>query len=33
VPPSNIGERLGEKKAQGHIQGAFLAWALEAFSG
>jgi hypothetical protein len=33
LPPSKIGERLGEKKAQGHSQGAFLEWALEAVSG
>jgi hypothetical protein len=33
LPLSKIGWRLGEKKAQGHIQGTFLEWALEAFSG
>ena len=33
LPPSKIGWRLGEKKAQGHMNGAFLDWALEAFSG
>jgi len=33
LPRSKIGWRLGEKKAQGHIGGAFLEWALEAFSG
>src|SRR6267143_1053790 len=31
--PSKTGSRLGEKKAQGHMSGAFLDWALEAFSG
>jgi len=31
--PSKTGSRLGEKKAQGHMSGAFLAWALETFSG
>src|SRR5919109_563 len=33
LPPSRTGWRLGEKKAQGHIQGTFLEWALAAFSG
>jgi hypothetical protein len=33
LPRSKIGSRQGGKKAQGHIQGAFLEWALEAFSG
>src|SRR6266849_10697818 len=33
LPPSKIGSRQGGKKAQGHIQGAFLEWALETFSG
>src|SRR6266478_8171659 len=33
LPPCRIGWRLGEKKAQGHMGGAFLEWALEAFSG
>ena len=33
LPRSKIGWRQGEKKAQGHIQGTFLEWALEAFSG
>src|SRR6516165_4930575 len=33
LPPSRIGRRLGEKKAQGQMEGAFLDWALEAFSG
>src|SRR3989449_8485130 len=28
-----IGWKLGEKKAQGYMSGAFLEWALEAFSG
>jgi len=32
-PRSKIGWRQGEKKAQGHIHGTFLEWALEAFSG
>src|SRR5712692_5517661 len=32
-PPFRIGQRLGEKKAQGQMDGAFLDWALEAFSG
>src|SRR5712692_3244802 len=31
--PSKTGSRLGEKKAQGHMTGAFLDWALETFSG
>src|SRR5713101_3130549 len=31
--PYSIGWRRGEKKAQEHMGGAFLAWALEAFSG
>jgi Transposase len=33
VPRSRTGGKLGGKKAQGHIGGAFLDWALEAFSG
>src|SRR4249920_3496284 len=33
VPPCSMGWRRGEKKAQGHMGGAFLAWALEALSG
>src|SRR6266849_6541678 len=33
LPPFRIGQRLGEKKAQGQMDGAFLDWALEAFSG
>src|SRR3989454_3787743 len=33
LPRSKIGWRQGEKKAQGHIPGTFLEWALEAFSG
>src|SRR6266436_7898490 len=33
LQPYRIGWRLGGKKAQGHMGGAFLAWALEAFSG
>ena len=33
LPPFKTGWRPEEKKAQGHIQGAFLEWALEAFSG
>src|SRR5438093_13761929 len=33
LPPCRIGQRLGEKKAQGQMSGAFLDWALEAFSG
>src|SRR6266446_8890752 len=33
LPPCRIGWRRGEKKAQGHMGGAFLAWALEAFAG
>jgi Transposase len=33
LPPFKTGWRPGEKKAQDHIQGAFLEWALEAFSG
>jgi hypothetical protein len=33
MPPSKTGWRRGEKKAQGQIQGTFLEWALEAFSG
>jgi hypothetical protein len=33
LPPSTTGWRLGGKKAQGHRGGAFLEWALEAFSG
>ena len=31
--PGKIGWKLGEKKAQGDMSGAFLEWALEAFSG
>src|SRR2546425_9045221 len=31
--PCKIGWKLGEKKAQGYMSGAFLEWALEAFSG
>src|SRR6266849_8824986 len=31
--PCKIGGKLGGKKAQGHMSGAFLEWALEAFSG
>jgi hypothetical protein len=33
LPRSRTGWRLGEKKAQGSRNGAFLDWALEAFSG
>src|SRR5713101_1792214 len=33
LPPCRIGQRLGEKKAQRQMSGAFLDWALEAFSG
>src|SRR5712692_6370341 len=33
LPPCRIGQRLGEKKAQGQMDGAFLDWALAAFSG
>src|SRR5262245_5993487 len=33
LPPSKPGWRPGGKKAQGHMGGAFLEWALEAFSG
>jgi hypothetical protein len=33
LPPSKIGWRLGEKKAQGTLEGAVLDWALAAFSG
>src|SRR5712691_10863938 len=33
VRPDSMGWRRGEKKAQEHMGGAFLAWALEAFSG
>src|SRR5712691_10681324 len=33
LPLCKIGQRLGEKKAQGHMSGAFLDWALAAFSG
>src|SRR2546422_2100992 len=33
LPPCRIGQRPGEKKAQGHMTGAFLDWALETFSG
>src|SRR2546427_12947955 len=33
LPPSRIGRRLGEKKAHGQMDGAFLDWALATFSG
>src|SRR4030081_3043325 len=33
LQPYRIGWRRGEKKAQEHMSGAFLEWALEAFSG
>src|SRR6266403_5318049 len=33
LPPCKIGWKLGEKKAQGYMSGAFLEWALAAFSG
>src|SRR6266478_3692816 len=33
LPPCKMGWKLGEKKAQGDMSGAFLEWALEAFSG
>src|SRR6266581_4809391 len=33
LQPYRIGWRRGEKKAQEHMGGAFLEWALEAFSG
>src|SRR5215470_14628651 len=33
LPPCRIGERLGEKKAQGQMDGAFLDWALATFAG
>src|SRR6266849_5916259 len=33
LPPFRIGQRLGEKKAPGQMDGAFLDWALEAFAG
>src|ERR1700704_5048834 len=33
LPPYKIGLRSGEKKAQGQMDGAFLDWALETFSG
>src|SRR5687767_12926118 len=33
LPPSKIGLRLGEKKAQRQMDSAFLEWALDAFSG
>jgi hypothetical protein len=33
VPPCRTGQKLGEKKAQGQRDGAFLDWALQAFSG
>jgi hypothetical protein len=33
LPPSKTGWRPGGKKAQGHLGGAFLEWALEAFAG
>src|SRR5229473_121396 len=33
LPPFRTGQRLGGKKAQGQMDGAFLDWALKAFSG
>src|SRR2546430_1828386 len=33
LPSFRIGQRMGEKKAQGKMDGPFLDWALEAFSG
>src|SRR3989442_1219201 len=33
LPPYKIGPRSGEKKAHGPMDGAFLDWALESFSG
>src|SRR6266581_501271 len=33
LPPCRIGQRLGGKKAQRQMTGAFLDWALETFSG
>src|SRR2546422_3121197 len=33
LPPYKIGLRSGEKKAHGQMDGAFLDWALESFSG
>src|SRR6266571_387411 len=33
VPPCSMGWKRGEKKAQGHLGGAFLEWAREAFAG
>src|SRR2546428_14149170 len=33
LPPCRIGRRLGGKKAQGQMDGAFLDWALASFSG
>src|SRR5712692_9303929 len=33
LPPFRTGQRLGEKKAQGQMDSAFLDWALETFSG
>src|SRR5882672_1474306 len=33
LPPCRTGQRLGEKKAQVQMDGAFLDWALEAFAG
>src|SRR6266705_2030403 len=33
LPPYKIGPRSGEKKAHGQMDGAFLDWALESFSG
>src|SRR6266571_5168587 len=33
LPPCRIGQRLGGGKAQGQMDGAFLDWALAAFSG
>src|SRR5712691_12971193 len=33
LPPSRIGRRLGEKKAHGQMDSAFLDWALASFSG
>ena len=33
VPLCSTGQKLGEKKAQGQMDGPLLDWALEAFSG
>src|SRR6266571_578563 len=33
LPPCRIGRRLGEKKAQGQMDGTVLDWALATFSG